>query len=106
MYKAGLLTEECILCGQENEWLNCELILQIDHINGKHNDNRLQNLRILCPNCHSKVHVGEIIIIGVYSTTAGVKSLWFRKGELPPLPKELWRVQNNPLVVHSSKERE
>ena len=35
------------------EWLNQKLILQLDHINGTHDDNRLENLRFLCPNCHS-----------------------------------------------------
>jgi len=29
------------------------LPLELDHINGDHHDNRLENLRILCPNCHS-----------------------------------------------------
>lgn len=36
------------------DWHNKEIKLQIHHINGKHNDNRLENLQILCPNCHSQ----------------------------------------------------
>ena len=44
----------CALCGNTGEW-NCkELVLQLDHINGDHKDNRIENLRFLCPNCHSQ----------------------------------------------------
>ena len=36
-----------------SEWHGHPLVLQLHHINGNHNDNRLENLQILCPNCHS-----------------------------------------------------
>ncbi|GAK60892.1 conserved domain protein [Candidatus Vecturithrix granuli] len=45
---------QCALCGIEPEWNGQELVLQIDHINGDHKDNRFENLRIVCPNCHSQ----------------------------------------------------
>ena len=50
----GLLENSCALCGQGTTWNGRELRLQLDHINGDHRDNRLGNLRILCPNCHSQ----------------------------------------------------
>lgn len=43
----------CDICGISN-WLNSTLVLHLDHINGINNDNRLENLRLLCPNCHSQ----------------------------------------------------
>jgi AraC-like DNA-binding protein len=49
-----ILKNECIECGQGPEWNDKPLTLVIDHINGVNNDNRLQNLRILCPNCHTQ----------------------------------------------------
>lgn len=49
----GLLKYECSICGISN-WNNKELSLQLDHINGISNDHQINNLRLLCPNCHSQ----------------------------------------------------
>jgi len=49
----NLLKERCV-CGLTNNWQNQKLVLQLDHINGDRRDNRLENLRFLCPNCHSQ----------------------------------------------------
>ncbi len=48
------LVEYKCLCGNQGEWNGKRLVLQLDHINGVRNDNRLVNLRFLCPNCHSQ----------------------------------------------------
>ena len=50
----GLLEYKCAICGNQGMWNNKVLNLQLDHINGKNNDHRLENLRFLCPNCHSQ----------------------------------------------------
>lgn len=49
---AGIKEERCEDCGI-SEWLGGPLRLELHHANGDHTDNRLSNLRILCPNCHS-----------------------------------------------------
>ncbi len=54
LLQAGLLKNQCSQCGQQPEWNNKPLTLQLDHINGVANDHRLSNLRLLCPNCHSQ----------------------------------------------------
>jgi hypothetical protein len=54
LLKEGILKNECSICGQKENWNDQELIMILDHINGISNDNRLENLRMLCPNCNSQ----------------------------------------------------
>ena len=49
----GLLQNECALCGI-SEWRGRPLVLHLDHRNGVPTDQRLENLRLLCPNCDSQ----------------------------------------------------
>ena len=61
LLKNGMLKNECSICGLKNEWQGKKLTLIIDHINGVNNDNRLENLRIVCPNCNIQLdtHSGK-----------------------------------------------
>lgn len=50
----NLIPYICSICGNDGNWNGNVLTLHLDHINGVNNDNRLENLRFLCPNCHSQ----------------------------------------------------
>jgi uncharacterized protein YjcR len=51
----NLLEYRCFKCGQDSLWKGENLVLILDHINGVNNDNRLKNLRFVCPNCNSQL---------------------------------------------------
>jgi len=53
LYKEGLKERKCELCGQDEIWKGEKMSLILDHINGINNDNRIENLRIVCPNCNA-----------------------------------------------------
>lgn len=53
LFKKGLKENRCEVCGISS-WNGKLLNCQLHHINGNHLDNRLENLQILCPNCHSQ----------------------------------------------------
>lgn len=61
LYKEGLKERFCEICGQGEEWMGMKISLILDHINGVHDDNRLENLRIVCPNCNAGLptHCGK-----------------------------------------------
>lgn len=53
LIQSGLKEYKCEICGI-SEWMEKPISLQLHHLNGIHNDNRLSNLQLLCPNCHSQ----------------------------------------------------
>ena len=53
LFAANLKSMQCELCGWAQYSTDGRLPLELDHINGNRHDNRLENLRVLCPNCHS-----------------------------------------------------
>ena len=53
LIKAGLKKNECEICGIKS-WNNLALECELDHIDGNRANHKLENLRVLCPNCHSQ----------------------------------------------------
>jgi ribosomal protein S27AE len=53
LYEVGLESPKCEMCGWATMAEDGRIPVELDHINGRHDDNRLVNLRVLCPNCHS-----------------------------------------------------
>lgn len=80
--RAGLIKNECSKCGLGNEWQGEPITLQLDHINGINNDHRLENLRILCPNCHTQTKT--------YGSKGGIKS----GGDIPRVSRRKDNVPN------------
>ena len=53
LFDAGLKLRRCEACGLTG-WLGIPIALTLHHVNGDRHDNRLENLQILCPNCHAQ----------------------------------------------------
>lgn len=54
LLRAGMLDKVCAICRLPPTWCERPLVLRLDHVNGDRADHRLENLRLLCPNCDSQ----------------------------------------------------
>ena len=106
LFKEGLRQELCSICGI-TDWLGDRLSLELDHINGDKFDNRLVNLRILCPNCHSQTPTYR----GIEIKTKCPLTLIGNENRLKPdtmwvRPPTVGTLGNGSLVLIEAHERE
>lgn len=77
----GYKCEECEI----DSWNGKSIVLELDHINGDSNDNSLENVRLLCPNCHSQTHTFRIKNRGSGRKKIGVQPKPFYPKFLDPV---------------------
>ena len=97
-----ILDYKCGICGNTGIWNNVKLSLQLDHVNGIYNDNRIENLRFLCPNCHSQTdsYAGKNII-GKSNSNSAKQDYRFTKRKKD---EEKWLdIKNNSLIDFNSR---
>lgn len=84
LIKQNILINKCDICGLEPFWNNQKLIMVLDHINGINNDHRLENLRLLCPNCNSQTETfaGKINRKKYNCQECGIKITKYSKNKL------------------------
>jgi hypothetical protein len=101
LYDAGLKQRECELCGQGETWRGRAMALILDHINGVATDNRLENLRVVCPNCAAtfETHCGRKNRLEIESRACGHCG----KDFLPKYPRQ--RYCSQACGVHSKGSR-
>jgi predicted restriction endonuclease len=80
-----LIKNKCEVCGERNK-----SVLDAHHVipkNDKRSTDKLDNLICVCSNCHRRIHRGEVILEGRYSTSVGSRWFWHNSGE-PPIIRE------------------
>ena len=92
LYDEGLKERICEKCGQDEIWNNEKMSLILDHINGIHDDNRIENLRIVCPNCNATLptHCGKNIKVK--------KQIKIKEKDLISISKNLRKIERPPYI--------
>lgn len=109
LYKVGLKAKQCEKCGLGEIWNGEKISLILDHVNGINNDNRIENLRILCPNCNATLLTHCRGIKGLIKKEPKIKLKQFkerlnrRKVERPSLDVLLTEVKQMGYVKTGKK---
>lgn len=110
---------KCENCGI-NEWDGKPLRLQVHHVNGDHNDNRIENIQLLCPNCHAQTDTYarnnitnvnsfkitnriDEILNGLESTFEPMDIEEVRNGILPPKEKKYCQLCGKKIIGDGEK---
>lgn len=92
LIKEGIKEKKCEICGNTT-WNEKDIPLQLHHINGIHNDNRIENLQILCPNCHAQTdtYCGKNANTYQNITNFNSKKRSIEKEEWKKIKEEIWK---------------
>ena len=97
LYNEGIKEKKCEVCNITT-WNNLNIVFELDHKNGINNDNRIENLRIICPNCHSQTLNYRGKNINISSTSEQRKNNFKNKIKL------LSADNNNNIKIEDKKE--
>lgn len=83
----------CEICGI-TDWMGKPISLQLDHLDGNHNNNALENLRVVCPNCHSQTetYAGKNIDRSQSKRIQRVKNIRQKTLRLPPISRNELKI--------------
>jgi predicted RNA-binding Zn-ribbon protein involved in translation (DUF1610 family) len=90
----NLIEYKCKFCGQNENWFGKKISLILDHINGVNNDNHLENLRFLCPNCNATL---ETHCKGASALTP--KSIKIKRIRISPPRLNQRKVKERPTLI-------
>lgn len=97
----GYKTYKCEECGI-NTWMGKPLVLQLDHIDGNHLNNSYENLKVLCPNCHSQTNTfaGKNTSRSKLNNTKKIIKIKNRISKTPPVTREELKelIRNNSMT--------
>lgn len=92
---------KCHNCNCDPIWENKPLILQLDHLDGNSDNNKLDNVRLLCPNCHSQTPNYGYRGMNRKIKKNAKRNVYLRERLIPELDKETYNLF---LGIHKSKD--
>lgn len=103
LLKEGLKEYKCEMCGN-TEWQGKPIPLELHHINGDHSDLRIENLQILCPNCHAFTDNYRGKVLSAQRKTSDVDSPKVEEGATEPVVLNLEPSSSNERACVETRE--